>query len=108
MGACRFFLLYKLFEGQIVLAREMRPRELLKSFVFFLLSGKLLELHGDPSDLDVVLSNLGLSVSGECQMGEVLAEGTDAQVSKKSTQHSGVYNDNDVPCSWNVRYLYYF
>jgi len=27
---------------------------------------------------------------------------------KMSIRYSGVYSDNDVPCSWNVRYLYYF
>ena len=32
----------------------------------------------------------------------------DAQVSKRGIRQSEVYNDNDVPCSWNVRCLYYF
>jgi len=53
----------------------MRLIELLNDFVFFLPSGRLSELHCDPSRLDATHSGLGLSVSSECQMG-VLAEGT--------------------------------
>jgi len=54
----------------------MEPKELLNDFVFFLPSGKLLELHRNPSGLDDIPSGLDLSVSGECQMGEVPIEGT--------------------------------
>jgi len=76
----------------------MGPRKLLNGFFFLLPSGRLLELHRDPSGLDVILSDLGLSVSGECQMGEVPAEDTLTLKSvKKGIRYSEVYSDNDIP-----------
>jgi len=68
----------------------MKPRKLLNNFIFFLPLGRLLELHYYPFGLDATPSGLGLSVSGKCQMGEVLAKRhSDAQVNKRSIQHWG-------------------
>jgi len=55
----------------------MGPKEVLNDFVFFLPSGRLLELHCDPSRLDATSSGLSLSVLGGCRMGGgVPAKGT--------------------------------
>jgi len=61
----------------------MGARELLNDFVFFLPSGRLLELHCDPSGLDATALDLSHSVSGECQMGEVPTKGTPMLKSSK-------------------------
>ena len=62
-------------------------------------SGRLVELHYNSSRFDITLSGLGRSVSSECRMGSTCRRYSEAQVSKRGIRHSGVYNDNDIPCS---------
>jgi len=75
----------------------MRLSKLLNDFVSFLLLDRLLELHCGSSRLDVIPSDLGHPISGECRIGGTCRRHSDAQVSKKGIRHSEVYRDNDVP-----------
>ena len=81
----------------------------IEGFFFFLSSSRLLKLYYNPSGLRAMPSALGLSVSGECQMGEIPAE--DTPMLKSVKRVFGTLECTMIMTylsSWNVRYLYYF
>jgi len=81
----------------------------LNDFIFFFFSGKPSELQCGLPRFNGIPSDLSHPISGECQMG-VPVKGTPTLKSVKWVfdTRKKVYGNNDVPCSWKVRYLYYF
>ena len=102
----------------------MKPRELLRGFIFLLPIGRLtytsaysFSLRATPLGLgqltpSVFVLLLWVSVARSLNLLKnvkwgVPAEDTSTLKSAKDVRHS-VVRINGVPTSWNVRYLYYF